>query len=385
MGMPQEFYDNFENQANALYSDIQKFECYLRGILAVINFILNFTILFVILRNRQGNFRRETHIFMAGMVVGQSFIGVVILTATANAIVGHFYGGYSNCISGWIFSAVSAALSILFSNIIIMEQGWTIILRKSQWDKLVTGLLFAGVISISIIFASLPFWHESIIGYPVLSPSNTYCVTIIPRLFLHITQSKLTIYSNASIYEKFMNLTDPRPITQIGGYIVFTIVLSAPLLVISFNGRVWYMLYHAQKQLQITARPSSSSPPLSDRDARMQNDAKYIVSKRAIITSLANICGWTLFACKAIYELTTHRFVPAWYDELTVLLVIFHLSIVSPVLLIVFDVNIRKEVMEIFGLTTNQEGVPVIRFKPSVKRQLKAHHEWSMTMTKTNV
>lgn len=210
--MNASFFEDFYNQADLPYGPSYKADFILFIACSIINFSLHIPIIYAILGSNSRDFRKGDKLFMVSMIIGNVIIAIpVVMVAFDGLIHDKWTTGYNGCLFSYSCICFGGTSTIVFSNLMVVEQGWYIIVRGRPWSNLFTYFLFVSGLIIAAFFVTAPFFSVKLSNYPTIRPARTYCVSDSHESITHIVIHALI---GTSIWISLQNSTT---ISQIQG------------------------------------------------------------------------------------------------------------------------------------------------------------------------
>ena len=356
--MDAAFYENYNHLAQIPFNATEKAMIIAMFSFAIIGLFLNGLIFVALIRNSSTEFRRANYVLMIGQIFGNLMMVVGVAFRFRIVLGGVWSLGYTKCIISFTFGSGSASVALLCLNFMVVEQTLTVIFRRAQWTSFYIFAAYAFVFVDFSLFMTGLFWNPDLISYPILSDSRLYC---------------------------FPDMTDQRPLTRIAGFIVVICIFSSPFFVTAGNLFLWWMVSDAENSYRTTIANSNSNILMNTSSSLSKK--KMVVIKRGIVTSVANILGFALFLYNVFCKWYSSTSIGAVLDGVSIFLVVLYLCIISPTLIIAFDVKIRKDILAILHL--KNPSIDTMKLTKGVTVQRKrAHNAWSLskfsTFTTTN-
>ena len=321
--MNDSFYDTFTEYANREYSPSEKPLLFAYIFAGYVGVILNISVLFILIRNRSNVYRTANSYFKIGMLMGNLFTASITTALLPNFIAGHWIIGYAGCVSSYVLGTGGAAISLMFSNFMVIEEISTIVLRRGEWSPFYITSVILFVAFDYIVLSICLFWNPDIVSYPSLSESRIYC---------------------------FLDITDTRPEMRIGGIVVLIYLISTPAIVTTASLFLWLKIKRSEIGLHSYIKRANTTSSHSSK--------KKLVIFRGTVVSISTILGFSVFICNYLYEWSTHIRVDLVADSIAVFLLSFHTCVLSPLWLILFNVRIRDELLELLYLKPIDEAAP---------------------------
>ena len=317
--MDAAFYDEFYRQADISYGPNTQGFISVILIIAIISLCLHPSLLYVILFGNPSNFRTADKVFMGSMIFAHIILGLYhVVIASFQLALNHFPPSYAVCIISSVFVSFCGSWAVGFAAFMVIEQGWTIVIGGRSWPSWFVGLVFAAICAATVILITGPFWSPELIAYLILSPSGTYC---------------------------FPDTSDRRIFPRLGTLIIATMAFCVPFYVILVNIFIWMKLKASERALK-----KSSSNNLTKHAAPSNHaDMKRVFVQRAIIFSICNLCGWTLYTVNLGYGFITGTQVSADLDMIAILLYDINVGLANPIILFVFDKRIKEGILQLLG------------------------------------